>query len=258
MSLIGKVALVTGAGRGIGQSIALRLADEGADVSAADIDRESAERTAADVRARARRAVAVRVDVSDVTQVEHMVESTCQSLGRIDILVNNAGVWGASPLLELTPEEWDRVFAVNTRGLFFCLQRAGKRMMENRSGTIINIASIAGLRSRPEAVHYGASKAAALSITRAAAPIFAPFGITVNAVCPGRVETPMNTQAEKTVADLFGLDLDASRSDAIAQIPLGRVASPNDIAGVVAFLASPDAAYITGHIVNVSGGLLIG
>ena len=255
MSAAPRVALVTGAGRGIGRSVALCLAADGADVIAADVDGSSAARTADEARAHGTRSFAVTADVSSVDQIDAMIAAGWERFGHIDVLVNNAGLAAAAPVFDLAPDEWDRIFAVNARGLFFCLQAAAKRMIARRTGTIINIASVGAFRARPTSVHYGASKAAVVSITRSAAAALAPYGVTVNAICPSAVDTPMQTGLHRDAASILGISPEEQRQHKIAELPLGRIAHPDEIGRVAAFLASPGAGYITGHALLVSGGL---
>lgn len=265
--LTGKVAIVTGAGQGIGKAIALRLAREGAAVVVAEYNPESASATAGEIQALGQRALAHPVDVADVAAVRRMVAAVVQQSGHIDILVNNAGVTQTKPMLEVTEEDWDRIVDVNQRGLFFCLQAVAAQMIRQvpedakaggrapRSfGKIVNLASISGQRGRPLAVHYAAAKAAVMSITESAALALAVYNITVNAVAPGVVPTPMWQQIDLDRGRLLGLPPGAAIAQFIETIPLKRAGQPEDIAAAVAFLCSSDADYITGHTLNVDGG----
>ncbi len=264
--LMGKVAIVTGAGQGIGKAIGLRLAREGADVVVAEYNPESASATAAEIQALGRRAFAYPVDVADVAAVRRMVAAVAEQAGHIDILVNNAGVTQTKPMLEVSEEEWDRIVDVNQRGLFFCLQAVASQMvrqMREESGAgdarrslgkIVNLASIAGQRGRPLEVHYAATKAAVISITQSAAIALAVHGINVNAVAPGVVVTPMWQQIDLDRGRLLGLPPGAVLAQFMGTIPLKRVGQPEDVAAAVAFLCSADADYITGHTLNVDGG----
>lgn len=265
--LMGKVAIVTGAGQGIGKAIGLRLAREGADVVVAEYNPESASATAAEIQALGRRAFAHPVDVADVAAVRQMVAAVAERAGHIDILVNNAGVTQTKPMLEVSEEEWDRIVDVNQRGLFFCLQAVASQMvrqMREESGAagqarrslgkIVNLASIAGQRGRPLEVHYAATKAAVISITQSAAIALAVYGINVNAVAPGVVVTPMWQQIDLERGRLLGLPPGAVLAQFMGTIPLKRVGQPEDVAAAVAFLCSADADYITGHTLNVDGG----
>jgi acetoin reductase-like protein len=265
--LMGKVAIVTGAGQGIGKAIGLRLAREGADVVVAEYNPESASATAAEIRALGRRAFAHPIDVADVAAVRRMVAAAAEQAGHIDILVNNAGVTQTKPMLQVSEEDWDRVVAVNQRGLFFCLQAVATQMVrqlpkeagtagrvKQSFGKIVNLASIAGQRARPLEVHYAATKAAVISITQSAALALAVYGINVNAVAPGVVPTPMWQQIDLERGRLLGLPPGAVLAQFMETIPLGRAGQPEDIAAAVAFLCSADADYITGHTLNVDGG----
>jgi meso-butanediol dehydrogenase/(S,S)-butanediol dehydrogenase/diacetyl reductase len=255
--LAGKVALVTGAGQGNGRAIALGLARAGADVAVNDLHEESAAHVADEVRALGRRALTAVADVSQVRQIEELIDRTVAGLGRLDVLVNNAGLIRARPFGEVTEEDWDRTMAVNARGLFFCMQAAGRVMVAQRSGTIINIASIAGRGSQSLSPPYAASKAAAVVLAQQAARALAQHNVTVNAVCPGLIDTDFNQRLDDEVGvRRLGLAPGEFLRQRIAAVPLGRIGTPEDVANVVVFLASPAAAYITGQQITVDGGAL--
>ncbi|MBI3965710.1 MAG: glucose 1-dehydrogenase [Chloroflexi bacterium] len=253
MRLDGKTALVTGAARGIGRAIALRLASEGVRLAVADLDFDAATQTAAELGPDA---VSIRCDVSQVADARAMVKSAVAALGHLDILVNNAGVAQAEELLETTEAAWDRTFAVNTKGLFFCLQAAALHMRERRTGKIVNLASMAGRVGVPILTAYAASKASVISITRSAALDLARYGINVNAVCPGIDDTEMWRKLDEDWAKLRGRQTGQVFAKQVQSIPLGRAETAEDVAGVVAFLCSPDADYVTGQAYNVCGGLV--
>ena len=257
MQLMGRVAVVTGAGRGIGREIALELARRGADVVVADLDVASAKGVAGEIAALGRRSLPMPVDVAMRSQVDELVERTAQEMGRLDIFVNNAGIVHVKPFLEITEEEWDRVFAVNVKGVLFGTQAAAREMIKQRSGRIINLASIAGKLGRPMLAAYAASKAAVISITRSAALVLAPYGITVNAICPGVVDTQMWEKIDAEMGAYEGKAKGEVMRGRIAEIPLGRVEKPEDVARVAAFLASDDSAYMTGQAINVCGGIVM-
>lgn len=285
----GKIAIVTGAGQGIGQGVALRLAREGAAVVVADYNASTAAETGVEIQVAGGTALPYAVNIADVGAVQTMVDDVAAHFGRIDILVNNAGVVQTKPLLDLDEIDWDRVIDVNQRGTFFVLQAVARQMIRQlpdsvRSGAgvadllsnkldkrtaeaattsealaasygkIVNFSSIAGRRGRPLSTHYAASKAAIISITQSAALALAPYRINVNAVCPGIVPTPMWSQIDQDRAQLFGAREGEAMAAFIQQVPLKRAATPEDLAGVVAFLCSPDADYVTGQAINVDGG----
>jgi NAD(P)-dependent dehydrogenase (short-subunit alcohol dehydrogenase family) len=266
-SLAGKVAIVTGSGRGIGKGIALRLAAEGARMVATDVDPDAARVTSKEIQAQGGTSLAREANVADLSAVSRLVEDVVAELGRIDILVNNAGVMQTKPMLDLTEADWDRVIEVNQRGLFFALQAVAVQMVRqvpeevkqagraDRSyGKIVNIASISARRGRPLATHYAAAKAGVVSITQSAALALAPYNINVNAVCPGIVLTPMWEEIDRQREELFGTKPGEATASFIKTVPLQREGTPDDIAAAVAFLCSPDADYITGQALNVDGG----
>ncbi len=261
--LNGCIALVTGAGRGIGAAIALRYAREGAAVVVADLDEASAHVVAEQVRALGVRADSIAVDVREPAQTEAMFQRVVERFGRLDLLVNNAGVIRVRSLLETTPEDWDFIQSVNARGLFFTLQAGARQMLkqpplaEGRPcGKIINIASIAGRSGRAMLGAYSASKATAINITQTAALEFAPK-LTVNSICPGAVDTDMWKQIDREWSEHDQRPPGSVWEDRIRGIPMKRPETPEDLTGMAVFLASADADYITGQSYNVDGGLVM-
>jgi len=252
-----KVALVTGAGAGIGRAIALAMAAEGATIAAADIDRAAAERTATDAAGANRRAIAIEADCGDVASIDAMVARAVAEFGRLDIIVNNAGVTRAASIMDLTEADWDRIHRVNAKGVFFCLQGAAREMMKTGGGRIINIASIAG-RGHPAASNaaYSASKGAVIALTGKAAYELGPHNITVNAICPGFTRTELSARNSVTRAAARGISVEALQAEQEAAIPIRRANTPEDIAAMAVFLASPGARNITGQSCNVDGGLV--
>jgi NAD(P)-dependent dehydrogenase (short-subunit alcohol dehydrogenase family) len=257
MILNDQVAMVTGAGQGIGKACALALAEAGAHVVAIDINAPSAEATAEAAGAYQRRSLALRADVGDLTDIDTMVRQTIETFGRIDILVNNAGVTRRADIMDLTEHDWDRIHRVNAKGVFFCLQRVAREMIPRRSGRIVSIASIAGKGyAGASNVAYAASKGAVISMTRLAALQLARHNITVNAICPGVTRTALSDDNLRVRAQQEGVTLEEMERRRAQVIPLQRANDPEDIAAMAVFLASPGARNITGQSYNVDGGLI--
>jgi len=245
-SLQGSVALVTGASRGIGRAVAQALAAEGAQV-VVNYARSStaAEELVAQIEADGGSAMALQADVSKVDEVDALISTVLEKCGRIDILVNNAGITRDTLLLRMKPEDWQAVIDLNLTGVFLCTRAVAKAMLKQRSGRIINIASVAGQMGNPGQANYSAAKAGVIGFTKTVAKEMASRGVTVNAVAPGFIETDMTSELPNT-------------DDILKFIPLGRFGKPEDIAGMVRFLAAdPAAAYITGQVFNVDGGMVM-
>jgi len=256
--LTGRAALVTGGGNGIGEAIAIALAEAGADVAVADVHQEAASRTTDKVRALGARAIAIEADCGDVPSIHRMVSRTVDVLGRLDILVNNAGISRSAYILDLTEEDWDRTLRVNTKGVFFCLQAAARQMiLQGHGGRVINIASISG-RGWPLASSaiYAASKGAVVALTATAAQQLGRHGINVNSICPGVTLTELVTKVYEDRVAESGKTVDEQVAMAEQAIPLGRVNTPQDIAAMAVFLASAGSRNITGQCYNVDGGLV--
>lgn len=259
--LSGTNVLITGAASGIGAACARRLAEDGAQLLLADINGDGA-RALADELGQ----TSIQVDVTRTADINRMLEAAYQRWGRLDVLFNNAGIPGVRPLLEVTEDEWDRQMAVNLRAVFFVLQATAKRMRSQPPipgselrGKLIQTASIAAYRGgQVYMVHYAASKAGVMSITRTAAQVLAPLKITSNCICPGVVDTPLWKQIDADWTELEGWETGEAWKRRTALIPLGRPESPNDVAGVVSFLASRDSDYMTGQAINIDGGLVMG
>ena len=257
MTLNGQVALVTGAGSGIGKACAIALAEAGAAVVCADIDMAAAQATAEGIAAGQKRALAVPVDVGDLSQIDAMVKRAIAEYGQIDIVVNNAGVTRSADIMDLTEADWDRIHRVNAKGVFFCLQRVAREMIARRSGRIINIASIAGKGFRATSnAAYAASKGAVISLTYTASQQLAKHNINVNAICPGVTLTPLVSAMLIERARTLGVDVAEEEAKFVKDIPLRRANGPEDIAAMAVFLASPGARNITGQTYNVDGGLV--
>jgi NAD(P)-dependent dehydrogenase (short-subunit alcohol dehydrogenase family) len=257
MELEGQVAIVTGAGRGIGRATALELARMGADIVIAELDRAGAERTAAEVKGLGRRGSVVPTDVADRAALLTMAERTRAEFGRIDILVNNAGIYRAAAPLDVTEEHWDAVMRVNARAVFFACQAVLPTLIAQKRGSIVSVASMAGKIGNRNNLPYNASKAAVISITKSLALAHAKDGIRVNCVCPGFVETDMWTVVAREQGALMGLAPEEFTRQRAAQVPLGRMERPEDVATVIGFLASSKSGYMTGQALSVDGGLVM-
>jgi meso-butanediol dehydrogenase/(S,S)-butanediol dehydrogenase/diacetyl reductase len=258
------VAAVTGGGQGIGRAIALRLASEGAHLAIVDINLRTAQQVAEEVSALGRRAIAIEADVVARAANEQMVDSIVDQLGRLDVMFANAGIAQAKPIFEISEKDWDQMFSVNCKGLFFTIQASARQMLRQdrfRSGgplgKIITTASIAGrYGGRPIMLHYAASKAAVISITQSAALALAPE-VTVNAMCPGIVETDMWRTIDEQWTAAVGWERGEAFKQRVGGIPMGRAQTPDDVAGLAAFLASADSNYMTGQSINIEGGLVL-
>jgi len=245
MDLSNRVAIVTGSGRGIGRAIALKLAEVGATVVINDIGEASPlESVAAEITAMKRDSLAILADVSLSSDVARMAETTINTYGRIDILVNNAGITRDQLLLRMSDEDWDKVINVNLKSVFLCTRAVLRHMIKQRWGRIINITSIVGIVGNPGQANYASAKAGIIGFTRTIAREVASRGITANAIAPGFIDTGMTQQlAEK------------QRQELIRRIPINYLGTPRDVAEAVAFLASEEARYITGQVLNVDGGM---
>jgi 3-oxoacyl-[acyl-carrier protein] reductase len=244
LKLTGKVAIVTGAAQGIGRSIAMLLARNGADIVVSDINLEKAEETAKEIESIGSKAMAVKVNVANLKDVEQMVEAILEKFGKIDILVNNAGIARDKLILRMTEEDWDAVLDVNLKGTFNCTKVVVRHMAKQRSGKIVSIASVVGEMGNAGQANYSASKAGVIGLTKTIAREFAQRGINVNAVAPGYIETPMTEiLPEKVKEELKSL------------IPMERLGKPEDVAEAVLFLVFEESNYITGQVLNVNGGI---
>lgn len=245
MRLQGKIALVTGAARGIGRGIAERLAQEGAAVVVADIHSAGAEEVVAAITHGGRRAIAMRLDVSDAENARQVVEAAAAWGGRLDVLVNNAGINMDAMMHKMTIEQWDTVIRVDLTGVFYCLQPTSIIMREQKSGSIINISS-ASWQGNIGQANYAAAKAGVIGLTKTAAKELAKYQVRVNAICPGFIDTEMTRGVSSQTWNAM-----------VSKIPLGRVGSPQDVANVIVFLASDEAAYVTSEVINVGGGFTL-
>lgn len=258
--LDGQVAIVTGAGRGIGRAIALRLAREGARVVVADRDPSTAAQVVAEIVGASGQALALTVDVTRRDEVARMVEATIRHFGQVTILVNNAGIAAVAPLLETDEATWDALMNVNAKGVLLCAQAVARQMIaQGGGGRIINNASGAGKIAPGKEMPlgaYAASKHAVVGLTKQLGLELASHQILVNCVCAGIVDTPMWDLIDRVVAGRQDRPLGSVKAQAVAGIPLGRIEQPEDVAAMVAFLASADASYITGQTINVCGGIL--
>lgn len=247
MSLSQRVALVTGASQGIGRTSALRLAKEGAAVAVAARNQEKLNELVAEITASGGKAAAFPVDVADEEQVKSAVKGTIAQFGKVDILVNNAGITRDQLVMRMKRADWDAVLQTNLTSAYLCIQQVIPSMLKQRWGRIINITSVFGQMGQAGQANYAASKAGLIGLTMAIAREVGSRSITCNAIAPGFIETAMTA----VLSDDF-------KQNAVKQIPLARVGNPEDVANAVAFLASDEASYITGHVLNVNGGMLMG
>jgi 3-oxoacyl-[acyl-carrier protein] reductase len=247
MGIEGKIAIVTGAAQGIGRAIAETLAGAGADVAVVDMDVARAQETVSAVKSHGRRALAIKANVADWVDVKAMADQVLAEFGRIDILVNNAGITRDGLLLRMKEEDWNLVLDVNLKGTFHCTKAVLPAMSKQRGGAMVNIASVVGVMGNAGQANYAASKAAVIGFTKTVAREYASRGITANAVAPGFIETAMTQGLGGEVREAL-----------LKQIPLGRLGSPLEVAYAVRFLVSPEAAYITGHVLHVNGGMMMG
>jgi NAD(P)-dependent dehydrogenase (short-subunit alcohol dehydrogenase family) len=255
------MAFVTGAGAGIGRGIALRLSADGTTVIVTDKDLSWAENTRDEIEKRGGKATALRLDVTDSKDVNEVVEAVWTRFGQIDILVNNAGVSSMGRLVDLTESDWDRIMDVNAKGVFLVTVTVLRKMVNHDYGSeppkIVNVASMGGKIAVPFLAHYIASKFAVVGFTKATALELAPLKINVNCVCPGIVDTSMLEREIEWEANFRKMTREEMRKAYLSQVPLGRLATPEDVAKIVAFLCSREADYMTGQAINVTGGLLM-
>ena len=248
--LVGKVAIVTGARRGMGRTHALALAAQGAKVAVTDIDLSECEKVVEEIKTAGGEAAAWKLDVSNVTEIDGVFGEVVKRFGALDILINNAGIFSPKAALEISEEEWNRMIDIDLKGQFFCAQRAAKEMVKNKWGRIVNISSIAsggvgvGFLG---ASHYAAAKGGIIGMTETLAIELAPFGITVNAIAPGAIDTPMVQAAQMPKETMESM---------LAEIPLKRIGKPEEVSAAVVFLSSEEASYITGATLYVDGGWL--
>ena len=248
MRLEGKVAVITGAGQGLGRAYALVFAKQGADIVVNDVNEENANSVVKEVEEIGRKAIAVVVSVDTMENGEKLINTALEKFAKVDILVNNAGITRTAMLHKMTKEEWDQVISVNLTGVYNCLRAVAPHMMERKYGKIISVTSVAGIRGTMGQINYGAAKAGVIGLTKSAARELARYGINVNAVAPGVIETAMT----KVIRDN-----EKFSKKYLSDIPLGRFGTPEDVANVAAFLASDDAAYMTGQVVSVDGGIIM-
>jgi NAD(P)-dependent dehydrogenase (short-subunit alcohol dehydrogenase family) len=254
-TLADRVAIVTGAGAGIGRAISIRLAQDGARLAVTDIDRDAAEQTLSEVHRHSPQSISLKMDVTSETEIKSCIESVLKAFSTVDILVNNAGVSTMGRFHELTVEEWDFNMNVNAKGTWLVTKQVAPLLMEKRRGKIIMVASMAAKLGAPLLAHYSASKFAVLGFVQAIARELAEYNINVNAVCPGFVQTGMQEREVAWESELRGnISPEAIREEYISMTPLARLCQPEDVARVVSFLASENSDFMTGQGLNVTGG----
>ena len=257
MQLAGRGVLVTGAANGIGRAVALGMAKAGADIAVSDLDLTNLSTLKGEIEALGRTCAAIEADVGDVAAIDTMIRQTVDALGKLDVVVNNAGVTRRSYIMDLTEEDFDRINRVNTKGVFFCMQRAAAEMIEQGGGRIINMASIAGKGYYGSSnVIYAGTKGAVIAMTRMASYQLGPHNITVNAVCPGITETAIYAGIMANDAKRLGIPEEEVRAKALETVPLRRANTPEDIADMCVFLASDAARNVSGQSLHVDGGLV--
>lgn len=253
----GQVAIVTGAGQGIGRAIALRLSQDGMNLVLADLQGDAVARVADEIRAGGGEAIALSLNILYAEDRQRMIETALSTFHRLDALVNNAGVQRIALPLDVNEEHWDLVMNVNAKATYFCCQLALKHMIDQHSGCIVNMASISGkMASTTYHPIYNASKAAVLAITKTLAMYTAGYGVRINAVCPGMIETPMQDVVDLEVARITGQKPAEIRVERNARIPMGYMGDGADAAAIVSFLVGPDSRYMTGQALNADGGIL--
>jgi 3-oxoacyl-[acyl-carrier protein] reductase len=247
MILKGKTALITGSGRGLGKSIALKLAQMGANIVLNDIEQsDSVDETAEEFKELGYNVAVTKGDVRDSNDVEKMVQTAADSFGRLDILVNNAGITRDTLMIKMSEKDWDDVIDINLKGAFICTKAAVRIMMKQRCGKIINISSVAGVMGNSSQANYSSSKAGLIGLTKSTAKEFARRNITCNAVAPGVIQSKMTDVLPEQVKEKY-----------LENIPLNRFGTPEDVANVVGFLASGDSDYVTGQVIHIDGGLVM-
>ena len=246
MELAEHVAIITGSARGIGKTIALTLADAGANIIISDLNVEAGKETVKEIETKGRKAIWIEADVSKNDQAVQLIEKAHEKFGRIDILVNNAGITRDNLLMRMSEDEWDSVIAVNLKGTYNCIRAATRVFMKQRSGRIINIASVVGQTGNPGQANYSASKAGVIALTKTVAKELASRNVLVNAVAPGFIETAMTENLPEK-----------AREALLQLIPLARLGQPDDVAKAVLFLSTERSSYITGQVINVDGGMVM-
>ncbi len=246
MELADQVAVVTGSARGIGKTIAIILAEAGANIVISDLNVEAGKETVEEIKVMGREAAWIEADVSKSDQANLLIETTQEKFGRLDILVNNAGITRDNLLMRMSEDEWDSVIAVNLKGTYNCIRAATKIFMKQRTGRIINIASVVGQMGNAGQANYASSKAGVIGLTKSVAKEFAARNILVNAVAPGFIETAMTEKLPEKAREVL-----------LQLIPLAKLGQPEDVAKVVLFLSSSRSSYITGQVINVDGGMVM-